>query len=93
MYTEYRTQIELLSKEQRGDLLTAILQYASGMELPEMDAITSMAFSFIKERLDKDEAKYQKTVEARREAGRLGGLAKQANATFAKQNVANGSKA
>lgn len=93
MYAEYLTQIRRLSREQRGDLFTAILQYAAGMELPEMEAVTSMAFSFIQERMDKDAEKYQKTVEARREAGRLGGIAKQANATFAKQNVANGSKA
>ncbi len=73
MYTEYITQINLLSREQRGDLLTAIMQYAAGGELPEIDAITNMAFSIIRDRMDKDTEKYLKTVEARRESGRLGG--------------------
>lgn len=73
MHTEYITQINLLNREQRGDLLTAIMQYAVGGDLPEMDAITNMAFSIIRDRMDRDTEKYLKTVEARRESGRLGG--------------------
>lgn len=93
MYTRYITQIKLLSLEQRGDLLTAIMQYAVGGELPEMDDMTYMVFSVISDQMDIDNDKYQKMVESRRESGRLGGLAKQANATLAKQTVANGSNA
>ena len=93
MYTRYITQIKLLDREQRGDLLTAIMQYAVDGELPEMDDMTNMIFSVIRDQMDMDDEKYQKMVESRRESGRLGGLAKQANATFAKQTVANGSNA
>ena len=98
LYTSYQTQMELLSMEQRGLLLTAIMAYSSGDELPEMDGMTAMAFSFIKADLDRAAEKYEKTCEARREAGRKGGnqkanakqtVAKQANAIFAKQKVAN----
>lgn len=92
MYTEYLTQISLLSREQRGDLFTALLQYASGMEPKGMDNVTEMAFSFIKERMDRDNEKYQQTLEERRKAGQLGGLAKKANANFAKQDLAKESK-
>lgn len=76
IYTKYIDQIELLDMEQRGLLLTAIMYYASGRDLPEMDAVTAMAFAFIRAQIDADKAKYQKTVEARREAGRMGGRPK-----------------
>lgn len=101
MYTDYSIHIQLLSREQRGDLLTTIMAYASGDELPEIDGMTMMAFSFIKMQMDRDNERYEKTVEARREAGRKGGKskanasvkgqeeAKEANAIFDKQNSAN----
>lgn len=76
MYTEYAEQIELLSMEQRGLLFTAIMAYAAGNDMPEMDAVTAMAFSFIRSRMDADNEKYQKTCEARREAGKKGGRPK-----------------
>ena len=62
--------------EQRGALLTAVLCYASGDELPEMDGMTNMAFSFIKSRIDRDTAAYLEKIEKRREAGKLGGRPK-----------------
>lgn len=76
MYTEYAEQIELLSMEQRGLLFTAIMAYAAGNDMPEMDAVTTMAFSFIRSRMDADNEKYRKTCEARREAGKKGGRPK-----------------
>lgn len=101
MYTSYAEHINLLSREQKGDLLSAIMAYAvTGSESDvDMDGMTRMAFSFIKAQMDRDNEKYQKTTEARREAGKKGGEAKRANATkkvakvananFAKQDVAN----
>lgn len=88
LYTDYIDQIELLNMNQRGVLLTAMMMYVSGEPLPEMDGMTMMAFSFIKAQIDRDSDKYDKTVEARREAGRKGGKAKQANANIANQNKA-----
>lgn len=85
LYTEYMEQIELLSMEQRGILLTAIFAYVSDTELPDMDGITKMAFAFIKSRIDKDTEKYAKTIEKRKEAGKLGGRPK-ANGSSEKQN-------
>lgn len=76
LYTEYMEQVELLSMEQRGILLTAIFAYVSDAELPDMDGITKMAFAFIKSRIDKDTEKYAKTIEKRKEAGKLGGRPK-----------------
>lgn len=76
LYTEYLEHIKLLTMEQRGALLTAVLCYASGDELPEMDGMTNMAFSFIKSRIDRDTAAYLEKIEKRREAGKLGGRPK-----------------
>lgn len=89
LYTDYLSQIELLTDEQRGVLFLAIMRYAAEEWLPEMDATTEMAFSFIRQQLDRDNEKYQKISKIRREAGAKGGLATQANASFAKANQAN----
>ena len=88
LYTDYLSHIELLTLEQRGALLTAIMYYASGMELPDMDGMTEMAFSFIRAQMDKDNEKYEKIVESRREAGKKGGRPpeEKANAFSEKQN-------
>ena len=80
LYAEYIRQVDRLSDSQAGALFRAILSYASGQKLPEMDAVTAMAFDFIQSRMDKDSEKYQKTVEKRREAGKKGGEAKAKNA-------------
>lgn len=85
LYTEYFRQIKKLNIEQRGILLTAIMNFQSGEELPEMDPLTDMCFGFISDDMQRNNEKYEETVEKRREAGRKGGLATQAN----KANQAN----
>lgn len=89
LYTDYIEQIEMLSREQRGDLLTTIMLYAAGRQLPEIDGMTKMAFGFIKSQLDRDKEKYEQTVEKRREAGKKGGRPK-ANGCDDKAKKANG---
>lgn len=98
MYTEYLKHIQKMDMEQRGKLFTAILCYAAGEEIPELDAAADMAFSFIQDRMDRDNAAYMQKCEKRREAGKLGGRpkanasdenqakAKKANGFFEKQN-------
>ena len=39
LYTEYAKHIGLLSMEQRGILFTAVMNYATGIELPKMEAL------------------------------------------------------
>ena len=87
MYTAHMDQVSLLTMEQRGILFTAIMYYAAGRPVPDMDGMTQMAFCFIKAQMDRDSEKYQKTVEARREAGKLGGRPK-GNASPEKQEEA-----
>lgn len=87
IYTDYMEQVELLTMEQRGILFTSIMSYASDRELPDMDGMTKMAFSFIKATMDRDMEKYRQTVEKRKEAGKLGGRPK-ADGSSEKQSKA-----
>ena len=77
LYTDYLQHIELLDMEQRGELFTAIMLYASGKETGDLDGMVKMAFSFIKNAMNRDMERYASTVEARREAGKKGGRPKE----------------
>lgn len=95
LYTDYKQHIDLLTTEEKAQLLDAIFGYAEGNEI-ELDGATKMAFSFIKAQMDRDNDKYQETCEKRRAAGAKGGApagntnakkqAKQANGCLNKQN-------
>lgn len=87
LYTEYLRHVQKLSMEQRGELFTAILCYAAGESVPELDPVTDMIFGVIQERIDRDTALYLEKVEKRREAGKLGGRPK-ANGFSEKQEKA-----
>lgn len=94
LYTDYIEQVEMLEAEQAKALFLAVLKYASGEELPEMDLPTRLVFSFIRNQIDRENEKYEKTVEARKEAGRKGGrpekqmVSEKANGFLEKQNKA-----
>ena len=88
LYTEYLQNIELLSMEQRGELFTAIMHYASGKEVGDLDGMVKMAFSFIRSQMDRDNEKYQDKLEKRREAGKKGGRPAKAKAFSEKQTKA-----
>lgn len=87
MYAKYLRNIKKLTLEQRGLLFTAILSYASDQEIPELDAATDMAFSFIQEQMDRDHEVYLEKCRKRSEAGKLGGRPK-ANACDENQTKA-----
>ncbi len=90
MYTEYIDQIGMLTDEEAGQLLKAVLEYARDGVMPEIEnRMVSLTFSFIMAQMDRDNEKYEATVERRKEAGRQGGLAKSSKA---KQSLANASK-
>jgi hypothetical protein len=54
----YKEQLDMLTMEQRGTLFTAIICYASDEEIPEMDGLVKMCFSFIRQQLDRDNEAY-----------------------------------
>ena len=100
IYNDYLQHLELMDMEQRGVFITALLRYSSGLELPEMDGMVKMAFSFAKAQMDRNDNKYQKTSQSRQESGRRGGIASgkkraskneanEANASVASKNEAN----
>lgn len=66
LYTKYRKQFSDLTNEQKGILFDAILAYVSEEPLPEMDAITSMAFKFVKVDIDDNAAKYEEKCQQNR---------------------------
>lgn len=90
LYNSYYYLIEDLDMEQRGALLTAILEHSLGIEQTDLDPITKLAYRVIASQLDRDRKKWERTCKKRAEAGRRGGLAK---ASKAKQDLANVAKA
>ena len=86
LYNSYYDLLEDLDMEQRGALLTAILEHSRGMDQTELDPITKLAYRVIASQLDRDRKKWERTCKKRAEAGRRGGLAK---AGKAKQSLAN----
>lgn len=79
-----------LPMEQRGELLTALFEWQTSGETPEIkDVATRIVFKSIQATVMAADKKYAETVERRKEAGAKGGLAKSSKA---KQNVANDSK-
>lgn len=83
----WKAAIKRLSLEQRGSLLTAIINSSLGEEEPELDPAVAIAFDILLSRIQEDKNKYEETCEKRRSAGKKGGQAKAQNVA----NVANAS--
>ena len=73
------------SNEEAGKLFHTICRYNLGEEIGDLEDKIQVAFNFFKNRLDKYHKNWEKTRNEKIKSGRLGGLAKKANATFAKQ--------
>ena len=74
------------SNEDAGKLFHTLCRYSLGEEIGDLEDKIQVAFNFFKNRLDKNRKNWEKTRNERIKSGRKGGLAKQANANFAKQN-------
>jgi hypothetical protein len=73
LYQEYKKHISVLTREQKGALFEAIFEYNEGKEI-ELDAITSMAFSFIKSDLKMNKEKWEQETKKRSDNAKLGNL-------------------
>ena len=78
--------VKNFSNEDAGKLFHSICRYSLGEEIGDLEDKIQVAFNFFKNRLDKNRKNWEKTRNERIKSGRKGGLAKQANANFAKQN-------
>lgn len=81
IYHEYREPLKLLTDEQRGQLLMALIDYSESGVVPELDGISMMAFSFIQSQMDRDSKKYENRCSSNRENGKKGGRPKKENDT------------
>lgn len=90
LYYDYRKHLSLLSDEERGRLLMALLDYGEHGSKPELEGAALMAFSFITGQMDRDATKYEETCRKRSEAGRLGGRPSKAKGLDGKAKEANG---
>ncbi len=85
LYCDYKQHFSLLTPEDQGRLLMAIFDYAETGEVPQLEGMPLMAFSFIRSQLDRDFMSFQETCERRAEAGRKSGEARRAKAAAAEQ--------
>ncbi|MEL4106841.1 DUF6291 domain-containing protein [Oscillospiraceae bacterium WX1] len=97
LYYSYREPLALLSDEDRGRLLMALLDYGEFGKVAHLGSSAEMAFSFIKAQMDRDATKWEETRQAKVRAGQQGGIksgqSRRASAEEAKQNEADESLA
>lgn len=75
LYNDWAEQLNKLTLEQRGVLITNVFAYNQGAELMEMDAVTDMLFSMICAQIDRDTKSWEQKKERRKAAGAAGGRA------------------
>ena len=87
LYTDYAKHIALLTNEEVGELLKALLEYVEFGKQPQLFGALMMCFSFIADQIARDKEKYQDVCKKRAEAGRKGGKQKQANLANARNDT------
>lgn len=70
LYADAYDSIRSLPDAQKGQLLDAIFLYHRCEELPGLDPVVEMAFSFIRRAFERDAAKYAERCEKARESAR-----------------------
>lgn len=67
VYTDLMEQLDELSMEERGIILTAMIKYQLGEELPKMDKTLKLVFIPIRQSIDRDNDAYVRKCEKNRE--------------------------
>ena len=81
LFLNFLPMIDALTDEEAGRLIKAIMHHENGEEIDlTNDRLVQAAYLGITPQIDLQNEKWEKTKEARREAGRRGGLAKASNA-------------
>ena len=90
LYTSDYQLIEGLTDEQLGQLTRALFIYARDGKTIKLEPVVRMAFVFIKDKIDRNQTKYQKKCERlRANAQKRWGMQKDANVTEACNNIQN----
>lgn len=89
LYADYIDVFEQLSNEDAGQLIKHMFNYVNDKDPTTDNKLVSLSFALIKSQLKRDLKKWDEIKLKRSESGKKGGLAKQANARSAKQNLAN----
>lgn len=76
LYADYDVTLEPFSFEERGRLLTAMLQYLKTGEEPEFVGNERFIWPTLREQINRDQAAYEKRVEQNKENGKKGGRPK-----------------
>lgn len=62
VYFDLLPPLRVLSYEDKGRLIEAMLEYGQDGVLPEFDGMLSLAWGFVKPKIDKDAEEYNRTV-------------------------------
>ena len=84
--------ISQMDDNSRLQMYDAIMQKVWGDDCGDLPPLVEMAMRFISPQIERDTDKWLRIKTERQENGRLGGLAKQANASKCYQKIANDSK-
>lgn len=68
LYFDVRPCLKRLSKEEKGELFEAILEYGEFGTVPEFEGSLGVAWDFIQPQIDRDRENYLKTVDKRKYA-------------------------
>ena len=90
VFYDYREHLELLTDEERGRLFMALFEYGETGEVPALEGVVRMAFSFMKTQMDRDAAKYSQICQKRSEAGKQGGRPHKTDDADSEEEKANG---
>ena len=87
-YSTYLEYFEMLTDEEAGKLIKAILQHVSGLkkDAEHLSPAAKMAFSFIKNQIARDAEVYENKCNKNRENGKKGGRPKKPNGYFENPN-------
>lgn len=95
LYTEQKEVVDKLTDEQAGKIFKAIYEYVKTDKMPKLDGLLDIVIIPFKQSLDRNMEKWEEIKKKRSEAGKIGAeikkqkQAKEANANFAKNKIAN----
>lgn len=95
LYTEQKEVVDKLTDEQAGKIFKAIYEYVETEKMPKLDSLLDIIIIPFKQSLDRSKEKWEEIKKKRSEAGKMGAeikkqkQAKEANANFAKNEIAN----